>query len=238
MVPITPPTSGSGSATINYSVAANSGEQRVGSITVGGQTFTVTQAPNQASCTFALSPNSWLYPVEGGSGAFSVTTGAGCFWDAATTDGWITITSGATGVGNGGVGFTVQANNGGSRTGGISVRGQVFTIIQCGYVVSPTWDEVGEGGDTGQVTVSSVAAGCSWSATTSDSWIHINPPASGAGNGSFSYWIEGFNEMNGVRQGTISVAGRLFLSINRGQWNITVAGNRHFVSPARGRLIQ
>ena len=67
-------------------------------ITVGGQTFTVTQAPNQASCTFALSPSSRLFGVGGGSGSFNVTTGAGCRWDAATTDGWITITGGATGV--------------------------------------------------------------------------------------------------------------------------------------------
>jgi len=124
------PLSGVGPATINYSVAANSGQQRVGVITVGGQTFTVTQAPNQASCAFALNPSSWLYSVEGGSGAFSVTTGAGCFWDAATSDGWITITGGATGVGSGTVSFTVQANNGGSRTGTITVRGQVFTITQ------------------------------------------------------------------------------------------------------------
>src|SRR5262245_39683453 len=100
---VTSAPSGNGPATITYSVAANSGQQRVGVITIGGQTFTVTQAPNQASCTFALNPSSWLYPIEGGSGSFSVTTGAGCFWDAATTVGWITVTGGATGVGNGGV---------------------------------------------------------------------------------------------------------------------------------------
>src|SRR5262249_21497540 len=121
---ITSPTSGSGRATINYSVAANGGGQRSGVITVGGQTFTLTQAPNQANCAFALSPSSWLYPVEGGSGSFSVTTGAGCLWDAATSDGWITITGGATGVSNGTVSFNVQANNGGLGTRVISVPRQ------------------------------------------------------------------------------------------------------------------
>ncbi|HZF39889.1 MAG TPA: BACON domain-containing carbohydrate-binding protein, partial [Blastocatellia bacterium] len=187
------PTSGAGPATITYSIAANAGQQRIGAITVGGQTFTVTQAPNQASCTFALNPSSWLYPIEGGSGSFSVTTGAGCRWDAATTDGWITITGGATGTGNGGVGFTVQANNGGSRTGGISVRGQVFTITQCGYTVSPTTASFRGAGGTGSITVSA-AAGCPWSATSNVEWITITSGASGAGNGSVNYSVDGISD--------------------------------------------
>ncbi len=80
----------------------------------------MTQPPIQSSCTFALSPSSWQYPVEGGTGSFSVTTGAGCHWDAGNANGWITINGGATGAGAGMVSFTVHANNGGSRTGSIN----------------------------------------------------------------------------------------------------------------------
>src|SRR6266511_1821746 len=205
---VTSAASGAGPATISYSVAANSGQQRVGVITVGGQTFTVTQDPNPASCTFALSPGSQLVGVGGGSGSFNVTTGAGCRWDAATTDGWITITGGATGTGNGTVSFTVQANNGGSRTGSISVRGQGFTITQCGYVVSPTSASFLENGGSGSVTVSSVAAGCSWSAASNASWITITSGASGSGNGSVNYTVEGYYVSNGERFGSLTVAGR------------------------------
>src|SRR5262249_1672892 len=154
---------------------ANGGQQRDGVITVGGRTFTVTQAPNQASCTFALSPGSQLVGVGGGSGSFNVTTGAGGRWGAAPADGRIPITGGAPGIGNGTVSFTVQANNGASRTGTISVRGQVFTITQCGFDVSPTSASFGSGGGTGSVTVSS-AAGCPatpWSAVSNASWITI-----------------------------------------------------------------
>jgi len=134
---VTSAASGAGLATINYSIVANSGQQRVGSIsiTAGGQTvatFTVTQAPNPAVCTFTLSPSSQSFDVTGGSGSFNVTTQAGCLWNAAISVGWITITGGATGVGNGTVSFNVQANNGGSRTGSISVGGKVFTIAQGG----------------------------------------------------------------------------------------------------------
>src|SRR6266511_1029959 len=210
------PASGPGSAIISYSIAANSGPQRVGSIsiTVGGQTFatfTVTQAPNQASCTFALSPSSWLYPIEGGSGSFSVTTGAGCLWDINIANGWITITGGATGIGNGTVSFTVQANNGGSRTGSISVRGQVFTITQCGFDVSPTSASFGSGGWPSSTITVSLPAGCPatpWSAVSNASWITITSGASGVGPGSVSYSVGPYKVLNGSRQGTLTVAGQ------------------------------
>ena len=204
---ITSATSGNGPATITYSVAANSGQQRVGAITVGGQSFTVTQAPNQASCIFALNPASQSFGVVGGNGSFNVTTGAGCHWDAATADGWITITGGATGTGNGMVSFTVQTNNGGSRTGAISVRGQVFTITQCGYVVSPTSKGFGRTGGQGSVTVSA-AAGCSWSAVSNAEWITITSGASGVGNGSVTYSVARFDDPQPSREGTLTVAGR------------------------------
>jgi hypothetical protein len=126
---VTSPSGGNGNGTgpIGYSVVANnSGAQRTGVITAGGRDFTVTQPPNQASCTFALSPGSQSFTPPAGSGSFNVTTGAGCFWAADNTNGWITITGGATnpeGGGSGTVTFDVHANNGGSRTGTINVRG-------------------------------------------------------------------------------------------------------------------
>jgi RHS repeat-associated protein len=205
---ITPPTSSNGSAAINYFVTANSGQQRIGVITVGGRNFTVTQDPDQASCTFAFSPGNRLVGVGGENGVFfNVATGAGCRWNADNTNGWITITGGATNnTGNGMVTFNVQANNGGSRTGAISVRGQGFTVTQCGYVVSPTSAGFGEWGGTGSVTVSA-AAGCSWTATT-NSFIRIESGANGNGNGVVNYSVDFFSEQNGYREGTLTVAGQ------------------------------
>jgi hypothetical protein len=43
-ITITSGSSGSGNGTVNYSVAANSGSSRSGTLTIAGQTFTVTQA--------------------------------------------------------------------------------------------------------------------------------------------------------------------------------------------------
>jgi hypothetical protein len=45
---------------------------------------------------------------------------------------WITITSGASGSGNGTVGYTVTADTGAPRVGTITVAGQTFMVTQGG----------------------------------------------------------------------------------------------------------
>ena len=44
--------SGSGNGSVAFTVAANAGGARTGTITVAGQTFTVTQAAAVVSCTY------------------------------------------------------------------------------------------------------------------------------------------------------------------------------------------
>ena len=52
---VTSGASGSGPGTVAFSVAANTGAARTGTLTIAGQTFTVTQA---APCTYAIASNS------------------------------------------------------------------------------------------------------------------------------------------------------------------------------------
>ena len=133
-ISITSGSNGSGNGTVSFSVAANNGPARTGTITIAGQTFTVTQA---SGCTFTLPSETIQFPSQGGSGSFSVTTSNACSWTATTTASWITITSGA-GTGNGTVSFTVAAYfSGGGRNGMIFVNGQSFTIEQDGELQPP-----------------------------------------------------------------------------------------------------
>ena len=67
----------SGTGTLNYTAAANSGPARSGAITVGGVNFTVSQANG---CTYTLSASSASFAASGGSGSVNLTTGAGCAW--------------------------------------------------------------------------------------------------------------------------------------------------------------
>lgn len=130
---ITVNASSSASGTVSYSVAANNGTtSRTGTLTVAGQTFTVTQGG--VGCTYSLSPTNQAFMAAGGSGTVSVSAPVSCAWTASRADAsWITITSGSTGSGNGTLSFSVLANSGSaSRTGTLTVAGQTFTVSQCG----------------------------------------------------------------------------------------------------------
>ena len=115
--------SGSGSGSCGYTVAANTGSSsRTGSLTVAGQTFTVTQSG--VSCTYSISPTTLSVGSGGSTGTVSVTAVTGCSWSASSSAGWITINSGSSGSGSGSCGYTVAANTGSSsRTGSLTVAG-------------------------------------------------------------------------------------------------------------------
>ena len=124
-------TSGSGNGSVGYVVLPNIGSARSSTISIGGQTFTVSQAAPPPSCTYKLNPEGATVPAAGGTGTFTVTAANGCAWTAVpTTPQWITITSGASGNGNGTVAFSAAANSGARRSGTIVVAGETFTITQ------------------------------------------------------------------------------------------------------------
>src|SRR5439155_1723005 len=64
----------------------------------------------------------------------NVTAGSGCNWIASSSAGWITITAGLTGSGNGTVSYSAQANAGTSRSGSLTIAGQNFTVNQAAAV--------------------------------------------------------------------------------------------------------
>lgn len=86
-------------------------------------------------CTFTLAPTSASVPSTASSASVSVTAASGCAWTAVSNSGFITVTSGASGSGNGAVGYNVAANTTTSaRSGSITIAGQTFTITQAATV--------------------------------------------------------------------------------------------------------
>ena len=127
------PASGTGTTTINFTVAANPNPApRSANIVIGGQTFTVSQAA--ASCSFSLNPTSHSASASGGSSSFAVNTTAACGWTSSGVPAWITGVP-ASGTGTTTINFTVAANpDPAPRSANIVIGGQTFVVSQAAVV--------------------------------------------------------------------------------------------------------
>ena len=216
--------SGRGNATVSFSVPANGTTERTGTITVAGQRATVTQAAQGApapgpgpgpspspGCTYTIAPTSQNVSALGGTGSTAVTTQSGCQWSASSNASWISVTSGASGTGNGSVAFSVAVNLGGARTGTITAAGRSFTVNQaaalpqtCAYSVSPGNLKMGKNGDSKSVKVTT-SSGCAWTASSNASWISVDP---GGGTGTGNVTVSVPKNNGGKRTGSVTVAGQ------------------------------
>lgn len=84
------------------------------------------------TCTYSISPASAALGSASRGGSVSVTASVEtCPWMATSNAGWIAITSGSSGQGNGTVDYSCTANNTGAvRNGTITIAGKTFTITQ------------------------------------------------------------------------------------------------------------
>ena len=121
--------SGTGDGKVELGIAPNLGAARTGTVTIGGRTFTATQAA-VAPCSYSISPNKQDLAARAGIGTIEVKTTSNCAWTATSDVSWITITSGASGTGNGTVTFNVSANTGDKRTGTLTVAGRKAEVEQ------------------------------------------------------------------------------------------------------------
>ena len=126
----------SGAASVSYTVAANNtGSPRTGSIAIGNQAFSITQAAG--GCVVTLSPATAQVTASGGSGNFLVSGQPGCRWMVATSADWITLNL-ESGEGSGTVIYSATPNAGSARAATINVNSQAFTINQAGSLASIT----------------------------------------------------------------------------------------------------
>lgn len=212
--------SGSGNGEVALTIAANpEPTPRSGTLTVAGRIVTVNQAaspppaPTPPSCTFTVSPTSDSFGPRGGNERVEVNASdSECAWTAASSVSWIVITSGATGTGNGDVQYTVEGNTTtAARTGTLRVAGQTVTIAQeapapCEYSVTPTTLSAPvEGRPDASVDVDT-AGGCTWTATSNDSWIVITDGATGTGDDRVRFSVLPSTLVT-TRTGTLTVAG-------------------------------
>jgi len=213
-----------GNGSVEFEVEENEGSApRSGQVVIGGAIFTIyqdgsqgtTQTPSETviPCAYSISPTSQTFGAGSGTGSISVTAQTGCTWTASSGAAWVSITSGASGSGNGTVNFSVQSNTcTGTRTATLTVAGETFTVTQagvaCSYTLSSSSRSFGAVGGTGTVGVTA-SVGCAWTATSNVPWITITSGASGSGNGTVSYSVQNLPSTDS-RTGTMTIAGQTF----------------------------
>jgi len=123
-----------GSATIVVPFGLNSSSARVKVEAVGNIFFDISDVNLMVTpgCSYSVSSAGQAFSASGGTGTVQVTATTGCPWMATSNAGWLTITAGTSGNGNGTVSYSVVANSGTTRTGTITIAGQVFTVTQVG----------------------------------------------------------------------------------------------------------
>ena len=188
-------TSGTGSATISYTLSANSSvNSRTCSIIVGGQTLDITQAG--LPCTYALSPSSKSFGASAGTGSFSVNTnGSTCTWTAVASCSFVSILNNS-GTGNGTVNYNISANtDSAGRSCVISVNGQQHTIVQdgqapiiCSYTLQSDTASFSSAGGARTFDVLTNGSTCTWTATSNCGFVSLKNN-SGSGNGTVSYTV-------------------------------------------------
>jgi len=207
--------SGMDNGTVTFSVTGITGPARAGTLTIAGQTVSVDQVGSE--CAYALSPISVRFSEAGGTATVTVATSSGCAWTAVSNTSFITVTSGASGNGNGSVTFTVPGVGFGtplSRTGILAIADQTVTVNQYNpnalcedLMLYPDSIDVPTSGGTFSFGVSA-ADTCSWTAVSSDSFIRITPGASGIGHGTVTFTVDA--NSGSARSGRVRLLGGLY----------------------------
>ena len=128
---ITSAAGSSGNGVVTYVLKQNfATSPRIATISIAGLTFTATQA-GLNNCTFSISAASKSFARNGGTGTVNVAASSGCGWTATSNAGWVTVTSGGNGFGNGAVTYSVSVNNSNlTRVATMLIAGKTFTVKQ------------------------------------------------------------------------------------------------------------
>ena len=213
---------GQGGDLVTIAIAENpSYRARTGTVTIGTETFTVTQQgrPTEA-LSFAVSPTASTASVEGANGVIAVTATPDLPWTATSGANWLTVYAAtANGAGNGNVVYSASPNPTLSqRTGNITVTpeaasgvsAKTHTVTQPAAMsaLSSSGYEFEASGESCSVDVS-VAGIVQWGISESLDWLTVNGSTSRTGPGTVVLQAAANNTVY-PRSGTVTIAGKTF----------------------------
>jgi pseudomonalisin len=212
------PGSGSSTLTLNATAGAAGGAYNLSLLASGGginQPLALA-VTIQSNCTYAINPTSATPGAAGGNFMATVTAQSGCTWAASSQVSWITVTSGASGSGNGTLMYSVAANSSTApRAGSLSIAGLMLAVTEAGAApvaspLNPSSATFSSAGGSGSVTVTPPQPNASWTATSNVYWIRITSGAtSAARNKTVNYSVTA-NSAASARTGTVVIAGSIF----------------------------
>jgi hypothetical protein len=175
-------------------------------------------------CSFTVTPASQSFGPDGGQGAVSVTTTAGCGWSASSGSAWISV-PGTTLTGTGSVTYTVSANpETETRTGAMTIAGQSHAVTQqgrtpavCSYELAPDSAEFGSDASGGTFSVTA-PADCTWLAVSDASWLVVTAGSQGSGSGTIVYSVARNTDVPD-RAASITLADRIFTVGQEGDYD-------------------
>ncbi len=185
------PASGMSIGTVSYTVAEYPGVvSRVGSVTIGGKTFTITQTGVDVS----ISPESIVKGEDADIIAVTINALATTQWTVTPNDPWISIIDKESGYGDYVLTLAINANPSFERrTGTVSIGTATLTISQAGTTtaslsIDPTTATAAASGAYGNVAVYATPD-AAWTAESKAPWLTISEGATGAGNGNIKYVV-------------------------------------------------
>lgn len=220
-----PSRTGQGEGSVSWAAAPNpTVSQRRGVIVVNDTPIAIDQAA--AACAFAIDRPRTSVDAAGGRHEVTVTAQAGCAWAARSDAPWIAIVSGSSGNGGGAVVLQVAPNASPEpRSGTLEIAGLRYTVDQagaqpggggggptpppdpgCTFTVTPLSASFPAEGGVFEVTVTSSAPACSWTAQSAAPWIALEGGVGEVGSGRRRFHVAP-NPGTEARTGTATVAG-------------------------------
>ena len=226
---------GRGGSSVGLAIGENpSYRGRTGTVTIGEQTYTVTQAGRpEERLSFDIAPKETTASVMGANGSIAVTATPDLPWRVASQANWLTIASGATGAGNGNIAYTVQPNSTlFERRGTITVTPEVGsaktqTVTQPAAVSEISSDryEFEPAGESCTVEVT-VDANVEWTVAESISWISVSGgTTTRVGPATLTITASPNDSIDKRGPATVTIAGHPFVVSQRGRAVTIVDGN-------------
>ena len=212
---------GKGGDLVSIAIAENpSYKARTGTVTIGTETFTVTQS-GRTDLVFTVSPEKSTASVNGANGLIAVSATPDLPWSAKSEANWLTVysTTGA-GAGNGNVVYVVSpqatlyertgtititpeaASKMPTRTHTVTQPAAISALSLAGYEFEAT-------GETCAVDVS-LADIVAWEIVENIDWLTVNGSTSRVGPGTVTLQTVA-NETIYPRSGTIKIAEKTFM---------------------------